>query len=251
MTYTTGMRSLSVALLTTLSLLRPDLARAGGDYAGPGTPGNAPDRVQRVQVEVAADFLGTTLELAIKGKDRTAVDARLETILETLRKRFEGQDGWEARELDRTFAAPVRKSGSKSSFISLSVEDEEPKADQPVVATARFSLRGPAENGLKTVEILRAKASDLVDLKNEDERSRVSPIAYGLASAEDHRDELLDQIKEDVANAKSHLPEGEMRLEIAGLADPVQVRHLGGNRFVVWMNYRLGFVSPKAEKTTK
>lgn len=250
MTYTPDMRSLSVALLTTLSLLRPDLARAGGNSAGQETSGNAPERVQRVQAEVAADFLGTTLELAIKGKDRAAVDARLEVILETLRKRFEGQDGWEARELDRTFAAPVRKNGGKSSFISLS-DDEEPKADQPVVATARYSLRGPAENGLKTVEILRAKASDLVDPKNEDERSRVSPIAYGLASAEDHRDELLDQIKEDVANAKSHLPEGEMRLEIAGLADPVQVRHLGGNRFVVWMNYRLGFVSPKAEKTTK
>ena len=250
MTYTPDMRSLSVALLTTLSLLHPDLARAGGNSAGQETSGNTPERVQRVQVEVAADFLGTTLELAIKGKDRAAVDARLETILETLRKRFEGQDGWEARELDRTFAAPVRKNGGKSSFISLS-DDEEPKADQPVVATARYSLRGPAENGLKTVEILRAKASDLVDPKNEDERSRVSPIAYGLASAEDHRDELLDQIKEDVANAKSHLPEGEMRLEIAGLADPVQVRHLGGNRFVVWMNYRLGFVSPKAEKTTK
>ena len=250
MTYTPDMRSLSVALLTTLSLLRPDLARAGGNSAGQETSGNAPERVQRVQAEVAADFLGTTLELVIKGKDRAAVDARLEAILETLRKRFEGQDGWEARELDRTFAAPVRKNGSKSSFISLS-DDEEPKADQPVVATARYSLRGPAENGLKTVEILRAKASDLVDPKNEDERSRVSPIAYGLASAEDHRDELLDQIKEDVANAKSHLPEGEMRLEIAGLADPVQVRHLGGNRFVVWMNYRLGFVSPKAEKTTK
>ena len=250
MTYTPDMRSLSVALLTTLSLLRPDLAQAGGDSAGPGASGNTPERVQRVQVEVAADFLGTTLELVIKGKDRAAVDARLETILETLRKRFEGQDGWEARELDRAFAAPVRKNGGKSSFISLS-DDEEPKADQPVVATARYSLRGPAENGLKTVEILRAKANDLVDPKNEDERSRVSPIAYGLASAEDHRDELLDQIKEDVANAKSHLPEGEMRLEIAGLADPVQVRHLGGNRFVVWMNYRLGFVSPKAEKTTK
>lgn len=250
MTYTPDMRSLSVALLTTLTLLRPDLARAGGNYAGQETSGNAPDRVQRVQVEVAADFLGTTLELTIKGKDRAAVDARLEAILETLRKRFEGQDGWEARELDRTFAAPVRKNGGKSSFISLS-DDEEPKADQPVVATARYSLRGPAENGLKTVEILRAKANDLVDPKNEDERSRVSPIVYGLASAEDHRDELLDQIKEDVANAKSHLPEGEMRLEIAGLADPVQVRHLGGNRFVVWLNYRLGFVSPKAEKTTK
>ena len=250
MTYTPDMRSLSVALLTTLSLLRPDLARAGGNSAGQETSGNTPDRVQRVQVEVAADFLGATLELAIKGKDRAAVDARLEVILETLRKRFEGQDGWEARELDRTFAAPVRKNGSKSSFISLS-DDEEPKADQPVVATARYSLRGPAENGLKTVEILRAKANDLVDPKNEDERSRVSPIAYGLASAEDHRDELLDQIKEDVANAKSHLPEGEMRLEIAGLADPVQLRHLGGNRYVVWMNYRLGFVSPKAEKTTK
>lgn len=250
MTYTPDMRSLSVALLTTLTLLCPDLARAGGNYAGQETSGNAPDRVQRVQVEVAADFLGTTLELTIKGKDRAAVDARLEAILETLRKRFEGQDGWEARELDRTFAAPVRKNGGKSSFISLS-DDEEPKADQPVVATARYSLRGPAENGLKTVEILRAKANDLVDPKNEDERSRVSPIVYGLASAEDHRDELLDQIKEDVANAKSHLPEGEMRLEIAGLADPVQVRHLGGNRFVVWLNYRLGFVSPKAEKTTK
>ena len=250
MTYTPDMRSLSVALLTTLSLLQPDLARAGGNSAGQETSGNTPDRVQRVQVEVAADFLGTTLELAIKGKDRAAVDARLETILETLRKRFEGQDGWEARELDRTFAAPVRKNGGKSSFISLS-DDEEPKADQPVVTTARYSLRGPAENGLKTVEILRAKASDLVDPKNEDERSRVGAITYGLASAEDHRDELLDQIKEDVANAKSHLPEGEMRLEIAGLADPVQVRHLGGNRFVLWMNYRLGFVSPKAEKTTK
>lgn len=244
------MRPLTVALLTTLSLLRPDLARAGGDYVGPGASGIAPDRVQRVQAEVAADFLGTTLELAIKGKDRAAVDARLEAILETLRKRFEGQDGWEARELDRTFAAPVRKNGGKSSFISLS-DDEEPKADQPVVATARFSLRGPAENGLKTVEILRAKASDLVDPKNEDERSRVGAITYGLASAEDHRDELLRQIKEDVASAKAYLPEGEMRLEIAGLADPVQVRHLGGNRFVVWLNYRLGFVSPKVEKTTK
>lgn len=250
MNYTPGMRPLAVVLLTTLSLLRPDLARAGGEYAGPGVSGNASERVQRVQVEVAADFLGTTLELSIKGKDRAAVDARLEAILETVRKRFEGQEGWEARELDRTFAAPVRKNGSKSSFISLS-DDEEPKADQPAVATARYSLRGPAENGLKTVEILRAKASDLVDPKNEDERSRVGPIAYGLASAEDHRDELLDQIKEDVANAKSHLPEGEMRLEIAGLADPVQLRHLGGSRFIVWMNYRLGFVSPKAEKTAK
>ncbi|MFM7240993.1 MAG: hypothetical protein ACKO3A_02615 [Opitutia bacterium] len=244
------MRSLSAALLTTLTLLQPRLVWAGGDYGGPGASGNAPDRVLRVQVEVTADFLGMTLELAIKGKDRAAVDARLEAILETLRKRFEGQEGWEARELDRTFAAPVRKNGGKSSFLSLS-DDEEPKADQPVVATARYSLRGPAENGLKTVEILRAKASDLVDAKNEDERSRLGPIAYGLASAEDHRDELLDQIKEDVANAKSHLPEGEMRLEVAGLADPVQIRHLGGNRFVVWLNYRLGFISPKAEKTAK
>ena len=38
---------------------------------------------------------------------------------------------------------------------------------------------------------------------------------------------------------------------LAGLADPVQVRHLGGHRFVVWMSYRLGFVSPKPEKGTK
>ena len=242
------MRLLPAVLLATLSLPFPATALAG-DYQAKEAA-SEPTRAQRVQVEVEADHLGTTVELSIKGKDRAAVDTRLEAILTTLRKRFENQDGWEARELDRTFAAPVRKGGSKSSFVSL-IDDEDPKADAPVVATARYALRGPAENGLKTVEILRAKAADLVDPKNEDERSRVSPIAYGLASAEDHRDELLDQIKEDVANAKGHLPEGEMRLAIDGLADPVQIRHLGGNRFVVWMTYRLSFVSPRAEKATK
>ncbi len=244
------MRLPATLLLSALTLSFPAHAQAGGDYAHNDGSTNATTRAQRVQVEVEADFLGATVELSIKGKDRAAVDARLEAILGTLRKRFEGQDGWEARELDRTFAAPVRKGGSKSGFISLG-DDEDLKADAPVVATARYALRGPAENGLKTVEILRAKSSDLVDPKNEDERCRVSPIAFGLASANDRRDELLDQIKEDVANAKGHLPEGEMRLEIDGLADPVQVRHLGGNRFVVWMNYKLRFTSPKPEKSAK
>lgn len=239
-----------VTLLPLLALASPLVTFAGGDYSRGESAPELPARAHRVQVEVEADFLATTAELTIKGKDRAAVDARLETILVTLRKRFENQDGWEALELDRTFAAPVRKNTARSSF-SFGDLDEDPKPGEPVVATARYSLRGPAENGLKTVEILRAKASDLVDPKSEDEHCRLSPIAYGLASAEDHRDELLDQIKEDVANAKGHLPEGEMRLEIAGLADPVQVRHLGGHRFVVWMNYRLGFASPKVEKAQK
>jgi len=242
------MRLQTAVLLAALSLPFP-AATLAGDYQAKEAAVE-PSRAQRVQVEVEADHLGATLELSIKGKDRAAVDSRLEAILTTLRKRFENQDGWEAVQLERTFAAPVRKNVARASF-GLSDIDDEPKPDAPVVATARYSLRGPAENGLKTVEILRAKASDLVDPKNEDERSRVGPIAYGLASAEDHRDELLDQIKEDVANAKGHLPEGEMRLVIDGLADPVQVRHLGGNRFVVWMTYRLSFASPRAEKATK
>jgi hypothetical protein len=241
------MRVLSAALLTALSLPLPTTVLAGGDYPSTEAPRA---RAQRVQVEVEADFLETTVELSIKGKDRATVDARLEAILVSLRKRFENQDGWEAVQLERTFAAPPRKSTARSSF-SFGDLDEDPKPDDPVVATARYALRGPAEHGLKTVEILRAKASDLTNPKSEDERCRLSPIAYGLASANDHRDELLDQIKEDVANAKGHLPEGEMRLEIAGLADPVQVRHLGGNRYVVWMTYRLTFESPKAGKSTK
>ena len=241
------MRHLPALLLV---LACPFVALAGGDYGRGESVPDLPARTHRVQVEVEADFLATTAELTIKGKDRAAVDARLESILGTLRKRFENQDGWEAVQLDRTFAAPVRKNNVKSSF-SFGDLDEDPKPGEPVVATARYSLRGPAENGLKTVEILRAKAGDLVDPKSEDERCRLSPIAYGLANPEDHRDELLDQIKDDVASAKGHLPEGEMRLEIAGLADPVQVRHLGGNRFVVWMNYRLGFVSPRTEKAQK
>ena len=246
--YQDGMRLLSAALLSVLPLSFP-VATLAGDYQA-NEAATEPTRVQRVQVEVEADYLGATVELSIKGKDRAAVDNRLEAVLAVLRKRFEGQDGWEAVQLERTFAAPPRKTSGRSSF-SFGEIDEDAKPDAPVVATARYLLRGPAENGLKTVEILRAKASDLVDPRNEDERSRVGPIAYGLASANDHRDELLDQIKEDVANARSHLPEGEMRLEIAGLADPVQVRHLGGSRFVVWMSYRLGFTSPKAEKATK
>ena len=126
------------------------------------------DRVRALATEVGERGcdLGTTMAL------RADVCQLLDRH-HAIQDKAEGRNllASEARELDRTFAAPVRKSGSKSSFISLSVEDEEPKADQPVVATARFSLRGPAENGLKTVEILRAKASDLVDLKNEDERS--------------------------------------------------------------------------------
>lgn len=233
-----------------LALACPLVALAGGDYGRGESAPDVPTRSHRVQVEVEADFLSMTVELTIKGKDRAAVDTRLEAILSTLRKRFAEQDGWEALELERTFAAPVRKSAAKSSF-SLVSDDDEPRPEEPVVATARYALRGPAENGLKTVEILRAKASDLVNAKSEDERLRASPISYGLANPEDHRDELLDQIKEDVANARGHLPEGELRLEVAGLAEPVQVRHLGGRRFVLSLNYRLGFVSPKPEKAQK
>lgn len=244
------MRPSSAPWLLALTLLAPTASQAGGDYVSADTAVEVPTRAQRVQLEVDADFIGATIEISIKGKDRAAVDNRLEAVLSTLRKRFENQDGWEAVPLERTFATPPRGKAARG-LASFGDLDEEAKPDAPVVASARYSLRGPADNGLKTVEILRAKAGDLVDPKNEDERSRLSPFAYGLASANDHRDELLDQIKEDVAAAKAHLPEGEMRLEIAGLADPVQVRHLGGHRFVVWMSYRLGFVSPKPEKGSK
>ena len=211
---------------------------------------SAPRRACVRQIDTALPTLRVQAEPLMTAEDRAAVDNRLEAVLSILRKRFENQDGWEAVPLERTFATPPRGKATRG-LASFSDLDEEAKPDAPVVASARYSLRGPADNGLKTVEILRAKAGDLVDPKNEDERSRLSPFAYGLASANDHRDELLDQIKEDVAAAKAHLPEGEMRLEIAGLADPVQVRHLGGHRFVIWMSYRLGFVSPKPEKGTK
>ncbi len=205
-----------------------------------------------VRMQVDADHLFLPLSVTIKGKDRAAVDARLDAIRKELEKRFADQPGWELREVASEFAraetkAYVSRPGSGSKLFG----DEEDKGDVTYVANARWELHTEADKGLKGLEVLRTKAADLVKAKSEDEKQVIGEPAYALTNPQDYRNELLDQIKNDFEEAKKHLPEGQWKLELPNLSGPVGVRALGGKRYEVSLDYGMSFVTPKPEKATK
>ena len=207
---------------------------------------------QHVRMQVDADHLFLPVSVSVKGKDRAAVDARVDSIRKELEKRFADQPGWELREVSSEFARPEGKAYAvRSSSGSKLFGDEEDKGDVTYVANARWELHTEADKGLKGVEILRTKASDLVKAKNDDEKQVVGNPEYALTNPEDYRNELLDQIKADFEEAKKHLPEGQWTLEVSGLAGPINVVALGGKRFEVSLPYRMAFLTPKPEKATK
>ena len=206
-----------------------------------------------VRMQVDADRLALPLSISIKGKDRAAVDARVDAIRKELEKRFADQPGWEIREISSEFARAEAKSyvwrptgGSK-----LFGDDEPDKGDVTYVATASWELHTEADKGLKGVEILRAKAADLVKAKDDDEKQVIGTPEYVLTNPQDYRNELLNQIKNDFEEAKKHLPEGQWTLELTALAGPVNVTSLGGKRFEVSLTYRMAFLTPPPQKATK
>jgi hypothetical protein len=205
-----------------------------------------------VRMQVDADHLALPLSISIKGKDRAAVDARVDAIRKELEKRFADQPGWELREISSDFARAEAKSYvSRANNGSKLFGDDEDKGDVTYVANARWELHTEADKGLKGLEILHSKAADLVKAKSEDEKQVVGNPEYVLTNPQDYRNELLDQIKNDFEEAKKHLPEGQWTLDVSGLAGPVNVVALGGKRFEVSLAYRMAFLTPKPEKATK
>ncbi len=206
-----------------------------------------------VRMQVDANHLALPLSITIKGKDRGAVDARLDVIRKELEKRFADQPGWELREISSEFARAEAKSyvSRPASGSKLFGDDEADKGDVTYVANARWELHTEADKGLKGLEILRSKAADLVKAKDDDEKQVVGNPEYVLTNPQDYRNELLDQIKNDFEEAKKHLPEGQWTLELASLAQSVDVVALGGKRFEVSLAYRMAFLTPKPEKATK
>jgi hypothetical protein len=213
--------------------------------------GSAPKHHVRMQVD--ADHLSLPVSITIKGKDRAAVDARVDAIRKELEKRFADQPGWELREISADFARAESKSYASrpAGGSKLFGDDEADQGDVTYVANARWELHTEADKGLKGVETLRTKAEGLVKAKSEDEKQVVGHPEYVLTNPQDYRNELLDQIKADFEEAKKHLPEGQWTLELSGLAAPVNVVALGGKRFEVSLTYRMTFLTPKPEKATK
>ena len=91
------MRLLALFLLLPLTLA-----------AQSGNTGQSPK--QHVRMQVDADRLALPLSITIKGKDRAAVDARVDAIRKELEKRFVDQPGWELREISAEFARSEAKS---------------------------------------------------------------------------------------------------------------------------------------------
>jgi hypothetical protein len=205
-----------------------------------------------VRLQVDADHLFLPVSVTVKGKDRTAVDSRLDAIRKEIEKRFKDQPGWELREIASEFARPeakpyvTRPAGGSKLF-----GDEDDKGETTYAANARWELHTEAEKGLKGLEILRSKAADLVKTKSDDEKQVVGDPAYALTNPGEYRNELLDLIRGDFEEAKKHLPEGQWKLELPNLSGPVEVKALGGKRFEVSLDYRISFVTPKPEKATK
>ncbi len=207
---------------------------------------------QHVRMQVDADHLMLPVSVTIKGKDRAAVDARVDAIRKELEKRFADQPGWELREISAEFARAEAKSyASRPSGGSKLFGDDEDQGDTTYVSTARWELHTEADKGLKGLETLRTKADGLVKAKSDDERQVVGNPEYVLTNPQDYRNELLKQIKADFEEAKAHLPEGQWTLEFTNLSGPVSVVALGGKRFEVSLSYRMAFVTPKPEKATK
>ena len=206
-----------------------------------------------VRMQVDADHLALPLSISIKGKDRAAVDARLEVIRKELEKRFADQPGWELREISAEFARAEAKSyvSRPTGGSKLFGDDEADKGDVTYVANARWELHTEADKGLKGLEVLRSKAADLVKAKDDNEKQVIGNPEYVMTNPQDYRNELLDQIKNDFEEAKKHLPEGQWTLELSSLAQTVDVVALGGKRFEVSLAYRMAFLTPKPEKATK
>lgn len=206
-----------------------------------------------VKQEVEADQLVLPVRVVLRGKDRAAIDARLDVIKESLLKRFENQDGWEVRETSfnytRVFQTYARSSsGSKSTLFG----DEDEKSDVTYEATASWDLVAQADKGSKGLEILRAKADGLVNPKTEGEKQTVGDPKFRLGDAEGYRNDLLAAIKADFEEVKKHLPgNGEYRLQLPGLEKPLKITGQGGRRFVIEMPYSIAFVSPEPEKAKK
>ena len=216
-----------------------------------GNTGQSPK--QHVRMQVDADRLSLPLSVTIKGKDRAAVDARVDAIRKELEKRFVDQPGWELREISAEFARSEAKSyiSRPASGSKLFGDDEPDKSDATFIANARWELHTEADKGLKGLEVLRSKAADLVKAKDDDEKQVIGTPEYVLTNPQDYRNELLNQIKNDFEEAKKHLPEGHWTLELTALAGPVNVTSLGGKRFEVSLTYRMAFLTPKPEKATK
>ena len=216
-----------------------------------GHTGQSPK--QHVRMQVDADRLSLPLSVTIKGKDRAAVDARIDAIRKELEKRFADQPGWELREISAEFARAEAKSyvSRPTGGSKLFGDDEADQGDVTYVANARWELHTEADKGLKGLEVLRSKAADLVKAKDDNEKQVIGNPEYVLTNPQDYRNELLDQIKNDFEEAKKHLPEGQWTLELTALAGPVNVTSLGGKRFEVSLTYRMAFLTPKPEKATK
>jgi len=216
-----------------------------------GNTGQSPK--QHVRMQVDADRLSLPLSVTITGKDRAAVDARVDAIRKELEKRFADQPGWELREISAEFARSEAKSyiSRPASGSKLFGDDEPDKSDATFIANARWELHTEADKGLKGLEVLRSKAADLVKAKDDDEKQVIGTPEYVLTNPQDYRNELLNQIKNDFEEAKKHLPEGHWTLELTALAGPVNVTSLGGKRFEVSLTYRMAFLTPKPEKATK
>jgi hypothetical protein len=211
-----------------------------------------PQPKQHVRLQVDADHLVLPVSVTIKGKDRAAVDARVDAIRKELEKRFADQPGWELREISAEFAHAEGKSYvSRPAGGSKLFGDDEDQGEVTYVATARWELHTEADKGLKGLETLRTKADGLVKAKSDDEKQIVGNPEYVLTNPQDYRNELLKQIKADFEEAKAHLPEGQWTLELTNLSGPINVVALGGKRFEVSLSYRMAFVTPKPEKATK
>jgi hypothetical protein len=207
----------------------------------------------QVRMQVEADHLFLPVSITIKGKDRAAVDARVDEIRKALEKRFEEQPGYELREVSSEFARAENKSyvSRPGNGSKLFGDDEADKGDVTYVANVRWELHAEADKGIKGLEALRAKAADLVKAKNDEEKQVVGNPEYVLTNPQDYRNELLDQIKADFEEAKKHLPEGQWTLELTGLASTVNAVALGGKRYEVSLPYRMAFLTPPPQKATK
>lgn len=206
-----------------------------------------------VKLEVEADQLVVPVRIVLRGKDRAALDARLDAIKATLLKRFENQDGWEAQETSFNYTR-VYQTYARSSSASKSTlfGDEDEKSDVTYEATASWDLVAQADKGSKGLEILRAKADGLTNPKTEGEKQVVGDPKFRLGDAEGYRNDLLDAIKGDFDEVKKHLPgNGEYRLQLPELAKSVKVTPLGGRRFLVELPYSIAFVTPEPEKAKK